>query len=105
MDIKKIGVIMLGIVMVCLVIGAVYIESDIGDGVKVRYVIENDNFSYDDETLIINNEIIEDAEDVNINENIVEYTVDSEPETNPITPILLICILMISVFMFFIILD
>jgi len=99
MDIKKITVVMLGIAMVCLIVGAIYLEKDTGDKVKVRYVIDNDDFSYDGEELIVDNKIIEDAEDIEVYDDGVEYSIYEGGEINSITPILLICIIMIGLFM------
>ena len=75
MEIKKIIIICTFIVMVCLVLGAVYLESQMDVISETRYEFETEDFNYDDGVLIVRNQIIEDAEDVNYDDGILKYTV------------------------------
>ena len=77
MDIKKIGVIMLGIAIICLIIGAIYLEANTGESIRTRYYYETSEIehSYDGEQLIVDNMVVENAKDVSIHDGVLEYTV------------------------------
>lgn len=105
MDTKKIIIICMCIVMVSLIFGAVYLESKQDAIIQKHYEIETEDFSYDDETLIINNMIIEDAEDVNYSNGTLEYIVHENGEPNSTTPLFIILAIFIAILMFFVYMD
>jgi len=104
MDIKKIAIIMIGITMVCLIIGAIYLEKDAKDKVKVNYVVGIDDFSYDGEQLIVDNMVIEGAEDVIVSDNCVQFSVYEGGGANDLTPLLMIGAIGLGFFIILIIL-
>ena len=103
MDVKKIAVICLSIVMIAIIFGMMYLETQNDVIIETHYELETDDFSYDGEELIVHNIIIEDAEDVECYEGILKYTVqDKNGSGGMYLELMVFPLIMIPGMMFFI---